>query len=77
MRLQRWRSAPTTPAYRADAAGNRRMRRELLGIGRDPLEKLEFLQHPARAFGYSTHGIVGDVNRQTGLLRHQPVDAAQ
>ena len=51
-------------------------RKELLGIGGNPLEKLEFLQHATRALGYGAKRVVRNMHRQSGLLCDQPVDTA-
>ena len=37
--------------------------RELFGVGRNPLEKLELLQHAAGAFGNGAKRIIGDMHR--------------
>ena len=47
------------------------------GVGRDALEKMEFLQHPAGTFGYGGKRIVGDMHRQAGFFRDETVNAAQ
>src|ERR1019366_519422 len=45
--------------------------------GSNALEKLEFLQNPARAFGNGAQGIVSNVNRQAGFFSDEAVDVAQ
>lgn len=50
---------------------------ELLGVGRNALKKLKFLQNSACAFSDGAQGIIGDVDRQAGFLGDEPVNAAQ
>src|SRR5258706_12132390 len=48
----------------------------IIGIG-DPLEKLEFLQHPARSFGDRAERVVGNMYRKAGLFGYEAINASQ
>ena len=45
--------------------------------GSNSLEELKFLQHPARAFAHGAERIVSGVDRESGFLSYQAVNAAQ
>lgn len=48
----------------------------LLGTGSDSLEELEFLQDTTGSLSDCAQGVVGNMDRQTGLFGNQPVNAS-